>query len=122
MKSAGSLMAHECADHHRGKAKLTAFWSRRGFHTISEAGCDVLAWGVKDGTLQFVFCEYERSTRNVVRNCQRNQIEDMLGRTKFLIVVPTEELRYSIRKLLRQYLSPTSARRIGIALLRRLEA
>ena len=115
-------MAHECSDHYQGKANLTAFWARRGFHTVCETGCDILAWRVKDGKLQFVFCEYERSTRNVVRNCQRNQSESMLGITKYLIVVPNEDLRTAIRKILRQYLSPTLARKIGIALLNRLDA
>jgi hypothetical protein len=114
-------MGHEVPDHQTGKATIATFWRRRDYIAVCEAGCDVLAWRVKNGELQSMFTEYERSTRNVVRNCQRNQSQVVIGTARFLIVVDHERMRAAVRRQLRRHLSPECSRKIGIALLSRID-
>ena len=68
-----------------------------------------------------MFLEYERTTRNVIRNCQRNQSQLTVGRAKSLIVVDHEKMRATVRRAVRRHLPPESARKFAITLLSRIE-
>jgi hypothetical protein len=76
---------------------------------------------VIDGQLQFVFSEYERTTRNLLGNCHRNQSQITVGRKEFLIVVDHEKMRAAVRRTLRRHLPPESARKFAVILLSRIE-
>jgi hypothetical protein len=112
-------MGHEVEEHLNGKQKIAGFWVRRGFTVFLEAGCDVLAWKVDNGRFTQVFSEFERSTKNVLNNCARNQ-HHARPRAKYLIVVTDERMRACVRRMLRRDLSAESSRKFGIALLSRL--
>lgn len=114
-------MSHEVHDHKNGKVIIVEFWSRRGFQAFCEAGCDVLAWRIREGRLEFVFCEYERSLRNLLRNCERNQSQTVMGTAKYLVVVPNERLRAAVRRQLQRHFPPATARKFAVTLLSRIE-
>lgn len=107
--------------HRHGKSVLAAFWHQRQFAVVHEPGCDVYAFRCHDGLMEDVFSEYERSTRNVLRNCQRNLVQRSIGRSRYLIAVPDERLRSAVRALLRRYLPPELARKFAIVLIESLE-
>ncbi len=96
------------------------FWRRREFIVRFEAGSDVLAWTVRNGGFVVVFSEFEQSTRNVIRNFQRNDSQAVLGTKRHLIVVPTPKLAVAVRKQLRRYLSEQQSRKVAVVLLERL--
>lgn len=112
--------------HQSAKCILAKFWRRHEFIVQLELGCDVFAFRVRAKGFEQVFTEFEQSTRNVLRNAQRNLEQSCAGDKKFLIVVPDERLRQAVRLKLRRYLPEATARRFAVALLdaieRRLEA
>ena len=114
-------MRNTSSQHDLAEAMVKHFWTRRGFHSVREAGCDVFSWRLKNGRLQQVFSEIELSTRNVVRNYTRNQSCETTGGFKHMIFVPNERLRGAVRRVLRRYLSAEAGRKVGIILLDSVE-
>lgn len=105
----------ETADHQRGKGVLTEFWLRRGYDCFGEENnVDVLAVRISDGKRRIVTSEYERSTRNVVRNCRRNLCG---GATVVLVVVPNHQLAAAVRRKLRREFSRAEWVRVAVVLL-----
>lgn len=107
--------------HRYAKAVTGALGEQRGYNVHFEAGTDVVWWRVRSGRLEYVFLEIALSTRNVIRNQQRNDAQRLLGPRKDGIVVPSEKLAGAVRRKLRRYLPEERARRIAVILLCRLE-
>lgn len=107
--------------HRHGKDVLAAFGHQHDYAVVREPGSDVYLLRCKDGRLEDMFLEYERTTRNVLRNAQRNLAQRSIGRSRYLIAVPDERLRSAVRALLNRYLPLELARKFAVVLIGSVE-
>jgi len=105
---------HETKDHRIGKRVLAAFWSARGYLCLWEEGnCDVVALQLREHKRRVIANEYERSSRNAIKNARRDLSR---GADAVLIVVADEQLRHRIRRKLRRELARSEWTRVAVVL------
>lgn len=104
---------HETNEHIRMKI-LIALLFRKHKWTIwyEHLCCDVVAHKYSfPGPLRVLGIEAERSVRNLVPNIRRNLKH---GCDRVLLVMRSERLRISARRVVRSVLSPEESKKVGI--------
>jgi len=109
---------HETPDHIVGKQRLAAFWHARRYRCLfEECRADVVALRVANGRVRIVASEYERTSKNLVRNVCRNLAG---GCGAVLVAVPNETLQSAIRRKLQRELPRQLWTKVSVVLLQRI--
>ena len=109
---------HETPDHIAGKRLLADFWQARGYRSMYEEGrADVVAFRIRDGRGRIVASEYERTSKNLVRNVRRDLAG---GCCAVLVAVPNAKIQSAIRRKLQREFPRHIWTKVSVVLLERI--
>lgn len=108
----------ERLEHRTGKAAVGEELQRRGYSTVrgEHLHCDKLAYRIENGRTVIMAGEYERSTKNVVRNIRRNLAQ---GADWILIGVPNETLKNAVVRKIESYFDDQTLAKIEVLVIER---